>query len=61
VQVEMVSNMLEFPGTNVWSQIPASVYQVMPTQQAFEQARAEDPPASALTHIAEVWANKVGD
>lgn len=61
VQVEMVSNMLEFPGTNVWSQIPSQVYQVMPTQQAFEQARAEDPPASALTRIAEVWAKKVGD
>jgi ABC-type uncharacterized transport system YnjBCD substrate-binding protein len=60
VQLGMVKDMLEFPGTNIWSQIPAETYKSMPTRPAFEKARAPDPSAAALSHIAAVWAQKVG-
>jgi ABC-type uncharacterized transport system YnjBCD substrate-binding protein len=60
VQVDMVSEMYEFPGTNVWTQVPESVYKVMPSEKTLDTARAPDPPAEALTHISKAWAQKLG-
>jgi putative spermidine/putrescine transport system substrate-binding protein len=60
IQVPMVKEMYEFPGTNVWAKLPPEVYQVMPTREIFDKSRAPDPSAAALQHISEVWAEKVG-
>ena len=60
VQVGMVKEMFEFPGTAIWNKLPAEVYQIMPTQEVFNKSRAPDPSAAALKHISEVWAQKVG-
>lgn len=60
VQVAMVKEMFEFPGTAVWSKLPPEVYQAMPTQDIFNKSRAPDPSAAALKHITDVWAAKVG-
>ena len=58
VQVQMVKDMYEFPGTDAWSKVPQEVYATMPTEATFRKARAPDPSAAALTHISEVWAGK---
>lgn len=60
VQVPMVKEMYEFPGTDVWAKLPAEVYQVMPTHEIFLKSRGPDPSAAALAHISQVWAEKVG-
>lgn len=60
VQIDMVKEMYEFPGTDVWNKVPKSVYEVMPTEQTFDKGRAPDPSAAALTHISQVWAQKLG-
>ena len=57
VQVAMASEMLQFPGINAWDKLPSDAN--MPTKQAYEVSRAADPSAEALTHISEVWADKV--
>jgi putative spermidine/putrescine transport system substrate-binding protein len=60
IQIAMVQEMFQFPGTDIWDKLPQEVYKTMPTQEAFRQSRAPDPPAAALKHISEVWAKKVG-
>jgi putative spermidine/putrescine transport system substrate-binding protein len=61
VQVQMVKDMYEFPGTDAWDKVPQEVFATMPTEATFRKARAPDPSAAALTHISEVWASKVGN
>jgi ABC-type uncharacterized transport system YnjBCD substrate-binding protein len=60
IQVSMVKDMFEFPGTAVWDKLPAEVYQSMPTKEIFNKSRAPDPSAAALKHISDTWAKKVG-
>ena len=60
VQIDMVTQMYEFPGTDVWDKFPASMEKLMPTKEVFEQIRLPDPPIEALNHIVDVWASKVG-
>lgn len=60
IQVGMVRDMFEFPGTAVWDKIPAEVYASMPTKEIFQKSRAPDPPAAALKYISDVWAEKMG-
>jgi putative spermidine/putrescine transport system substrate-binding protein len=60
LQVAMVKDMFEFPGTAVWSKIPAETYQVMPTREIFDKSRAPDPSAAALKYISDNWAAKIG-
>lgn len=60
VQTNMVIEMFEFPGTNIWDKLPKSAYQLMPTREVYQQRRQPDPPLAAIQHIADVWATKVG-
>ncbi len=60
IQVSMVKEMFEFPGTAVWDKIPAEVYQSMPTKEIFNKSRAPDPSAAALKYISDSWASKIG-
>ncbi len=60
VQIAMVKEMFEFPGTAVWDKLPAEVYQSMPTRDIFFKSRAPDPSAAAIKNITDVWAGKVG-
>ena len=58
VQVAMSTEMLEFPGTNVWDKLKG--IPGMPSKESFVKSRAADPSAEALKHISAVWADKVG-
>jgi putative spermidine/putrescine transport system substrate-binding protein len=60
VQLSMVKEMLEFPGTAVWDKVPAEARASMPTKEVFDKVRAPDPSADALKHISDVWAKAVG-
>jgi len=60
IQIDMVENMYEFPGTGVWDKLPESVYRVMPDKKTMQGTRLPDPPAQVLQYIPEVWAQKVG-
>jgi ABC-type uncharacterized transport system YnjBCD substrate-binding protein len=60
VQTNMVVEMFEFPGTNIWDKLPKSAYQLMPTREVYQKRRLPDPPLAAIQHIADVWATKLG-
>jgi ABC-type uncharacterized transport system YnjBCD substrate-binding protein len=60
VQIDMVENMYEFPGTNVWDKLSADVYKIMPDRKTMLSTRLPDPPADAIKYITETWAQKVG-
>lgn len=60
IQVDMVENMLEFPGTAVWDKISAETYKIMPDRKTMLSTRLPDPPADAIKYITDVWAQKVG-
>jgi ABC-type uncharacterized transport system YnjBCD substrate-binding protein len=56
VQTMMVAEMFQFPGTNVWDKLPASVYEQMPTRDVMMKARGETPSADAIKVISDNWA-----
>lgn len=60
VQTNMVTEMYEFPGTNIWDKLPKSTYDLMPTKEVYQKSRLPDPPLEAINHIVDVWASKVG-
>lgn len=60
IQIDMVENMYEFPGTAVWDKLSPEVYKFMPDKKTMQSTRLPDPSADALKYITEVWAQKVG-
>jgi len=59
VQVGMTSQMYEYPGTNVWAKLPATVYERMPDEQTMKSTRFL-PSDEALNYISKMWQEKVG-
>ena len=58
VQVKMTSDTFEYPGTNVWSEIPARVFENVPDEKSFKTGRLliNDEISG---YIQKVWARKV--
>jgi len=61
IQIKMVEEVSELPGTDVWDKLPASVYGNIPHEQGYMTSRIiPDPPLDAINYIAKVWNKKVG-